>query len=329
MCTRVLWNNNDLAVYVGRSNDWHSPTGSSIMVFPRGIERNGGLVGSQTVVEDNPATWTSKYGSMVTTMWDIATIDGFNEQGLGVHMLMLHAADYGSRDASKPGVHAGVWGQMLLDNAATVEEALEMHDTFQVVEVEAHGQNPVVHLAIEDASGDSAVVEYLDGKLVIHHGRDYKVVTNDPTYDEQLELLAQQDFYPGTRDPGTREMPIPGNTNPVDRFQRVSYFSSLLPEPEDERQAVADMFALTRNASDPFGVPFEEGTTINTRWRTATNLTDKRYYFELTTSPNVIWVELDKFDLGEDASKMRLDPDDIGLCGDVSAKFEELEKVPY
>jgi len=37
------------------------------------------------------------------------------------------------------------------------------------------------HLALADASGDSAIFEYISGKLVIHHDRKYTVMTNSPT----------------------------------------------------------------------------------------------------------------------------------------------------
>jgi hypothetical protein len=43
-------------------------------------------------------------------------------------------------------------------------------------------------------------------------------MTNDPTYDEQLTLLAQQDFSHPSMD-----MPLPGNVNAVDRFQCATY----------------------------------------------------------------------------------------------------------
>jgi penicillin V acylase-like amidase (Ntn superfamily) len=35
---------------------------------------------------------------------------------------------------------------------------------------------------------DSAIFEYVQGKLVIHHGRKYQVMTNSLTFDEQLAL---------------------------------------------------------------------------------------------------------------------------------------------
>ena len=58
--------------------------------------------------------------------------------------------------------------------------------------VEAHGHKANVHLAIEDASGDSAVIEFVNGKQVVHHGREYRIMTNDPPYDQQLALLKQE-----------------------------------------------------------------------------------------------------------------------------------------
>ena len=41
---------------------------------------------------------------------------------------------------------------------------------------------------LADATGDSAIFEYIDGKLVVHHGKQYSVMTNDPPYDQQLAL---------------------------------------------------------------------------------------------------------------------------------------------
>jgi penicillin V acylase-like amidase (Ntn superfamily) len=193
-CSRILWNDNRLAVVVGRTMDWPESTEPVLTVFPRGLKRNGGLLGSVEVVKDNPLTWTTQYGSLVTTVYGIGTADGFNDRGLAAHMLFLNATDFGPRDPSKPGVHAGLWAQYLLDNAATVKEALALLDNVQIVMTEARGTKATVHLAIEDAGGDSAIIEYIGGKKVVHHGREFKIMTNDPTYDEQLALLKKQDF---------------------------------------------------------------------------------------------------------------------------------------
>lgn len=319
-CTRILWNDNDLGVLVGRTMDWPESTQPILTAFPRGMERDGGMAGEAVVVAENPARWTSKYGSLVTTIYGIGTADGINEAGLGAHLLYLNATDFGPRDPAKPGLQAGLWAQYLLDNAATVEEALAIFEDIQVVMVSANGHQANVHLAIEDATGDSAIIEFIDGAPVVHHGRDYRVMTNDPTYDRQLELLAEQDFSKPSSD-----MPLPGNVNPVDRFLRASYYLDMLPEPASEREAVAGILAIARNVSVPFGAPYKDFGVYNTEYRTASDLTAKRYFFELSNAPSVIWADLGAMNLDAGQPVRALNPNDIALAGDVLANFAPIE----
>lgn len=323
-CTRVLWNTNKLAVVSSRTMDWPESTEPILTVFPRGSAHDGGRVGTEEIVKDNPAKWTSKYGSVITTVYGIGAVDGLNEKGLAIHLLYLNAANFGARDVSKPGIAVTLWGQYALDNAATVDQALKVLDGVQIVMAEARGHKGTVHLAMEDASGDSAIIEYIDGKPVIHHGRQYTIMTNDPTYDQQLALLKQQDFSHPRSD-----MTLPGNVNATDRFQRAAYYSAMLPEPKTARQAIAGVLAIARNVSVPFGAPYKGFGIYNTEYRTAIDLTNKRYFFELTTSPSVIWVDLSKFDLKPGASVMELNPDDIALSGDVTDKFKAADKAPF
>ena len=67
--------------------------------------------------------------------------------------------------------------------------------------VKAHEFDATIQVAVEDAAGD----------LVVHHGREFTLVTNDPTYDEQLSLPAAQNFS----NPSS-QMALPGNVNAVD-----------------------------------------------------------------------------------------------------------------
>jgi choloylglycine hydrolase len=59
------------------------------------------------------------------------------------------------------------------------------------------------------------------------------------------------------------------------------------------------------------------------------NLTDKRYFFELATAPNVIWADLGKFKLTPGSPVMILNPDNITLSGDVTGKFQKSAKGPF
>jgi penicillin V acylase-like amidase (Ntn superfamily) len=323
-CSRILWNNNKIGVLVGRTMDWPESTEPILTVLPRGMQRDGGMAGTERIVKENAAKWASKHGSVVTTIYGIGTADGLNEKGLAGHMLYLNAANFGTREPGKPGIQAGLWLQYLLDNAADVTEALALLDQVQIVKVEARGHTANVHLAIEDASGDSAIIEFVKGKRVVHHGREYRIMTNDPTYDEQLELLKRHDFSKPSSD-----VPLPGNVKATDRFQRAAYFSAMLPEPKNEREAVASVLSVARNVSVPFGAPYKGFGIYNTEYRTAINLTGRRYFFELTTSPNVLWVDLTKFELGVGAPVMTLNPDNMELSGDVTGRFQRAAVAPF
>lgn len=317
-CTRILWNDNKLAVVVGRTMDWPTTTEPVLTVLPRGMARDGGLLAGHRIENNNPAVWTSKYGSLVTTVYGLGSVDGLNEKGVGMHMLYFVATDFGARDASKPGVQAGLWGQYVLDNAATVTEALALLDAIQPLMVDHDGIKASLHLAIEDSTGDSAVIEYIAGKATVFHGREHRIMTNDPSYPEHLANRATYNF-----DGATRQTEIPGNVDPRHRFIRADYYRLMLPEPKTTREAIAGILAIARNVSVPFGAPNNvPGSLYNTEYRTAMDLTNRQYYFELTTTPSVIWAAISQFDVSEGASVMLLDPDDITLSGDVTKMFK-------
>ena len=324
MCTRVLWNTNDVAVITGRTMDWPESTEPIITVMPRGIDRDGGVLGPVRLFDDNPLTWTSTYGSIITSVYGLGAADGFNERGLAAHLLFFNACDFGPRDVTKPGLHAGLWAQFLLDRAATVAEAVGLLRGVDMVMAGARGVQTTVHVALEDAGGDSAILEYIEGDLVVHHGREFTVMTNDPAYDQQLVLVAQHDFSAPTSD-----TPLPGNVNPRDRFARATYYSRLLPPPRNEREAVAGVLAIARNVSVPFGAPYKDFGIYNTEYRTACDLTNRRYFYELTTAPNVIWADLPAFALEPGSPVMALDPDDIDLSGNVTNRFTALARAPF
>jgi penicillin V acylase-like amidase (Ntn superfamily) len=317
-CTRVLWNTNDLAVFAGRTMDFPVSTEPMISVLPRGIQHDGGLFAGQRIDEVNPAVWTSKYGSIVTSVYGAGTADGVNEKGVAMHLLYFIPADFGARDPSKGGLQAALWGQYVLDNAASVEEAITLLDGVQPLMVDHEGILATVHLAIEDASGDSAIIEYTEGGVkTVYHSRDYRIMTNDPSYDQQLAYRATFNF-----DNATRQTPIPGNVDAKDRFIRADYYRQWLPEPKNTREAIASILAIARNVSVPFGAPNRApGSLYNTEYRTAIDLTNRQYFFEFTTTPNVVWMSLDSFNLTEGSPVLLLDPNDMSLSGDVTADF--------
>lgn len=308
-CARVLWSNSGRAVVVGRSMNWPGDLKADLWAFPRGIERTG-LNGK------NPLRWKSKYGSLAVGFQDLATADGVNEKGLAVSVLWLDEADYGRRDDTVPGVAATLWGQFYLDSFATVAEAVAFTEKtpFQLVLVTNAREVSRLHLAVADATGDSAIIEYVGTKRTVHHGREYAVMTNSPPLPDQLKNL---DRYRG---PGALQAPPKDLTSSMDRFVTASRLLADLPRAGTDRQAVADLFGVLRGVSVP----------RLTRWRAVADLTNRVYYFESASSPAVIWVRLDRLDLNAGRPVMRLDAgSDPDLSGDASGRFKKAEPLKF
>lgn len=299
-CTRVVYKGPNNSVITARSMDWKDEIDANLWVFPRGISRNG-EVGPQSV------QWTSKYGSIVTTAWDIATVDGLNEKGLVANVLWLVESTYPKFDPAgdKKGITISAWAQYVLDNFATVKEAVEQlrDEPFAIVSDYIPGTQKytTLHLSISDAGGDNAIFEYIDGKLVIHHDPSYTVMTNSPVFGDQLALNSYWQNIPGT-------VMLPGTNRAADRFVRASYYINAIPQTEDTRIAVASVFSVIRNCSVPFGISSATEPNISsTRWRSVADQKNKVYYFETALTPNTFWADLSKFDLSNSGKTLKLD----------------------
>lgn len=218
-CTRALYVGDDGTVMTGRSMDWSEDMRSNLWVFPAGIERDG-AAGPRT------PHWTSKYGSVVVSGYEIGSVDGMNERGLVTNVLYLTETDYGKPDASRPPLSISLWAQYALDNFATVAEAVDAlgREPFQIIAPPLPNGKPLtLHLALSDSQGDSAILEYLDGKLVIHHGKAFKIMTNSPIYSEQLAL---DTYWKGV---GGLTF-LPGTNRAADRFVRASFLMDAIPK---------------------------------------------------------------------------------------------------
>jgi penicillin V acylase-like amidase (Ntn superfamily) len=319
-CTRAVYFGQDGQTVTGRSMDWVEDMHTNQWVFPRGMKRDGGL-------GKGSFEWTSKYGSVVTSVYEGGTADGMNEKGLVANMLYLAESEYPPADDKRPGVCISAWTQYVLDHFATVAEAVKelKKEEFKVVTVEApNGAKGTVHVSISDASGDSAIFEYVKGKLVVHHGKEYQVMTNSPVYDKQLAIHEYWKDIDGA-------VMLPGTPRAADRFARASYYVNACKQTADPREAVAAVFSVMRNVSVPRGVRKKDAPNLSsTIWRTVADQKNRVYYYEDTNSPGLIWVKLDKIDFKEGSGTRKLTlvgkPD---TTGDQTANFEKAEPFKF
>jgi penicillin V acylase-like amidase (Ntn superfamily) len=320
-CTRVVYKGPNNTVITGRTMDFSIEIPANLWAFPRGMKRNG-------EVGPNSITWTSKYGSLATSSWDIATSDGMNEKGLVANLLWLVASEYPAfkKDGDRKGLAISMWAQYVLDNFATVQEAVnEMRkESFAVVSDFIPGTDKftTVHLSISDATGDNAIFEYIGGKLVIHHDPSYIVMTNDPAYAEQLAVGKYWEGIPG-------KTFLPGSVTSSDRFVRASFFINAIPQTDNTRVAIAGVFSVIRNVSVPYGFSIEGFPNLSTtQWRSVADQKNLVYYFETALTPNTFWVDLRKLDFNGPVRKLGVS-ESMMYAGDASAEFVNSEPFKF
>lgn len=338
-CSRVFVNDRAVAKVVVRSMDLPPSIKErpKFVVFPRGsarIANQAVLPGVRYKIDGvgaNGLDWASQFGSIVMTTADVGVSDGLNEKGLAAHVLELSDAKHAPPDG-RPELPTLLWVQYVLDNFTTAQAVVEAHrgGKFCVVpssSVEA-GCPPGmgVHLAVEDETGDSAIFEYIDGELVIHHGPEYRVVTNEPPLDEMLARLKKYKPFGGTEE-------LPGTIDPDARFARLSAMYKFLPDPRTYEEAMAGAVSLIRVAQVPFRDPAraEAGEGIwggeRTVWISAADVTNKIYYVNGATSPSVFWLDLDDVKLDQGADILFVDPFDTQVGGD-ARPFLKAWKAP-
>lgn len=306
-CSRTVYFGLEGQTVTGRTMDWFvSDMDTNMWVYPRGLTRNSNT--------DRAFSWTSKHGSVVTTAYEGAAMDGMNEKGLVANLLYLAESKFEPMRPgdARPTLPNSAWVQYVLDNYATTAEAVEglRKQEFRIVPIQAPtGEPGTVHLSVSDASGDSAIFEFIDGKLVIHHGRQYQVMTNSPTFDQQLPLAAYWKQIGGS-------VMLPGTNRATDRFARLSYYTNEAKQSADPREAVATVFSLMRNVSVPIGIKIPGQPNIaDTLWLSVSDQKNKVYYWQSTNSPSILWVDLAKVNLapGSGVRKLQLDGNpDIG-----------------
>jgi penicillin V acylase-like amidase (Ntn superfamily) len=213
--------------------------------------------------------------------------------------------------------------------AATTSDFNRQEPFNIVAPVLPNGSPAQLHLVISDPTGDSAGFEYLGGKLVIHHGKEYNVLTNSPSFDQQLALNAYCTSIGGLTF-------LPGTNRAAERFARASFLVGAIPKASDPHfisavpgnsyanQAVASVLGVMRSVSVPLGITTPNQPNISsTLWRTVADQKNLVYFFDSATSPNTFWVTLSSLDFkkGAPVRKFAVAGGRI-YSGDVAAKFE-------
>ena len=181
-CTSFSLDDRDWHVF-GKNYDWMVDDGL-VIVNKRGV--------SKTAIKRNdlgqPAGWVSKYGSVTFNQFGCEFPQGgMNEVGLVVETMALHGGKFPEPD-SRPFLNRLQWRQYQLDNFSSVEEVITSDSQVRIAPANSRASFGS-HFLVSDRKGDCAVIEFIDGKMVVYmeEAMPVKVLTND-TYVESLRF---------------------------------------------------------------------------------------------------------------------------------------------
>lgn len=334
-CTGIRLIAADGTVICARTLEFATDLQSEVIIVPRGYERIGDTPDGKEGLK-----WKTKYGSVGANGIDLPYLfDGVNEKGLAAGLFYFPGtADYMHYNANDADKTLAPWqlGSWILDNFATVEEVKANIDTIIVAGVvfKAWGFVLPVHYVIHDASGQSIVIEPVDGKLKVYDN-PLGVMTNSPTFDWHMTNLRNYVNLSPTNAPAMQLGPItlnsigqgsgmlglPGDFTPPSRFVRAAEFSQSVYQAETGRAAVLQAFHILNNFDIPKGSARESKKDTHgnapadyTQWTSANDLKTKQFYFRTFENSQIRTVEL---------MKMNLDAKDIAT---ISMKGNEVIK---
>lgn len=105
---------------------------------------------------------TNMLNSILTLAAPYVPLDGMNEKGLAVGVLQIDTEPT-NQQSDKPDITTTTAIRMMLDKAATVDEALALLEQYDM-----HASaNSCYHFQIADASGKAVVVEYIEDEMIV------------------------------------------------------------------------------------------------------------------------------------------------------------------
>ena len=162
-CTDFEIKTTDGSIIVGRTMEFDVDLKSQVVIQPRGQQRMSHAPDGKEGVK-----WTSKYGyAMVDAFGVDCPNDGINEKGLSFAYLWLPGTRYQDVTPAQDSSALALVdvGSYLLGTCATSEEAKQSIGKLRVwgALVKELGIMPPLHIALHDADGKSAVIEFKRG----------------------------------------------------------------------------------------------------------------------------------------------------------------------
>lgn len=288
-CTTFCLKRNGEVLF-GKNYDWMVGEGL-IVVNKRGVEKSAVSEGGP-----NPARWVSQYGSVTFNQYGRENPSGgMNETGLVIELMWHADAQYPKVDA-RPVVGTLEWIQYQLDSSCTVAEVINNSEKVRIA-----SEIPL-HYLVSDKAGNTATIEFLNGKLLAHMGKTLTMsaLTND-SYEKSVKYALATPFEKAR------------TSSSLDRFARAAQKTADFErQPKTEQKAVNYAFEILSNVAQPG----------YTQWSIVYDQKRRKIYFRTLQSPQTKMIDTAAFDY-TCTSAVKMFDANSKESGEVTMKFAE------
>lgn len=164
-CSTIASENRAGEKLFGRNFDWQNCEAMIVASYPENGYASLSTVNMDFITQNvSGAVEIAMRADEVKTLAALyAPLDGMNEAGLAVSVNMIQDSATISQDTGKPNLTTTTAIRLLLNQAADVDEALELLNQYDM----HASMGMMVHFALADASGRSVVVEYVDNQMIV------------------------------------------------------------------------------------------------------------------------------------------------------------------
>lgn len=277
----------------GRNYDWNLED-ALVVANKRGCSKLGIRRPEET---GELAAWKAKYGSITFNQYGRELpMGGMNEAGLVIESMALSETRYPDSDQRPYVGSAAQWRQYVLDTCATVADVIASAGK---IRISNKATGPGIHVLVLDKTGNCAAIEFLNGQMMVHGGRDFPVtvLTND-TYAKSLQCL--RDDSP----------PL------FDAYRSIQRFMTAAKRNSNCRSKNADELV-----SFAFGT-LAAVSSYRTQWRIVYDNDVMMVYFRTRTNQRLRQIDVSKFDFSPHTPVKILEIN-ADLSGDVTNKFSD------
>jgi penicillin V acylase-like amidase (Ntn superfamily) len=263
-CTTFFINKNGQMIF-GRNYDWITGAGM-VCTNLRGLQKTSMKMGDGTTI-----SWVSTYGSITFNQYgkEFPT-GGMNEKGLVVELMWLDETKYPEPD-KRPAIGVLQWIQYQLDCSATIDEIIATDSKLRITSKDG----APLHYLVADANGNVATIEFLNGKMTVHKGKDlpFPVLTNN-TYQQSVQKTngSNDKYY---------------SDNSIDRFANACSMVKQFQSTNINEPIVDYGFKILEKVTQPNW----------TKWSIVYDITNKKIYFKTADYTDLKNLSFSSFDL--------------------------------